>query len=340
MFSENGNYPYFTRTVLNNGIAGYVDYLDDEHKIAGGCLAIGMIGMQFFYMGKDFYAGQFTKRAVPKNFVLTPNIAIFLISILNKKQRIFQSVLVGNFEKEFNNSIIRLPVKKDEIDFEFMESFIAELDAQRIAELDAYLSVSNLKDYVLTEEEKKVLDDFNNLKFEEYNITDIFDIKNTGNILSTEVIANSGDTPYLCASAENNAVSTYIKYNEQYLDKGNCIFIGGKTFVVTYQENDFYSNDSHNLVLYLKGEVRTKLKQLYLATCVYKSLKHKYSWGDSVSKTKIKTDKIMLPSFNGKPDFSIMECFITAIQKLVIKDLVFYNDLKMAAAKRAVNNKK
>lgn len=224
-----------------------------------------------------------------------------------------------------------MPVKNKKIDFEFMESFIAELDA--------YLSVSGLKDYTLTEEEEKVLEDFTNSKFDEYKITDIFDIKNTGNILSTEVIANSGNTPYLCASAENNAVSSYIKYNEQYLDKGNCIFIGGKTFVVTYQEKDFYSNDSHNLVLYLKGERCTKLNQLYLATCVYKSLKHKYSWGDSVSKAKIKMDKITLPSLNGKPNFGIMETFITAIQKLVIKDLVLYNDMKMAAARRSVDSK-
>ena len=33
-FSENGKYPYFTRTVFNNGIAGYVDYLNEENKIA------------------------------------------------------------------------------------------------------------------------------------------------------------------------------------------------------------------------------------------------------------------------------------------------------------------
>lgn len=56
-FAENGEYPYFTRTCLNNGINGYVNYLDEEHKIKGNGLAVGMLGMQFFYMQKDFYAG-------------------------------------------------------------------------------------------------------------------------------------------------------------------------------------------------------------------------------------------------------------------------------------------
>jgi len=59
-------YPYFTRTAFNNGILGYVDYLDDEHKIGGNSLAIGMIEMRFHYMETDFYAGQFTKTAFPK----------------------------------------------------------------------------------------------------------------------------------------------------------------------------------------------------------------------------------------------------------------------------------
>ncbi len=86
---------------MNNGISGYVDYFDEEHKIKGGCLAVGLIGMQFFFMEKDFYAGQFNKRAVPKNFELTPKIALYFISILNKKQKVFQNVLVRNFEKEF-----------------------------------------------------------------------------------------------------------------------------------------------------------------------------------------------------------------------------------------------
>ena len=334
--------PALTAGVQNQGLNHYVK--KDNVTILKGAISISANGANTgatFYQNKEFTVLQdaYAIRWKDQNKVITDNQYLFFVTAISKAIRDqYEWTNKAGWEKIKLNKI-RLPIKNTQIDFEFMEDFVAELDAQRIAELDAYLSVSKLKDYTLTEEEEKVLDDFSNLKFSEYNITDIFDIKNTGNILSTEVIANSGYTPYLCASAENNAVSTYIKYNEQYLDKGNCIFIGGKTFVVTYQENDFYSNDSHNLVLYLKGERRTKLKQLYLATCVYKSLKHKYTWGDSVSKAKIKMDKITLPSLNGKPNFEIMEIFITAIQKLVIKDLILYNDMKMAAARYSVDSR-
>ncbi len=224
----------------------------------------------------------------------------------------------------------QLPIKNGKIDFEFMESYIAELEA--------YLSVAGLKDYTLTEAEQKALDDLENQKFKQFDIIKLFTVKNSGTILSRDIIENSGKTPYLCASAENNAVYSYISYDEKYMDKGNCIFIGGKTFVVTYQEKGFYSNDSHNLILYLKDEEQTnKKKYLYLATCINKSLKHKYSWGDSISKAKIQIDKVSLPVENQKPHYEMMETLISAIHKLVIKDVVLYADKKISATKKVIN---
>ncbi|MCU0327068.1 MAG: restriction endonuclease subunit S, partial [Spirosomaceae bacterium] len=198
----------------------------------------------------------------------------------------------------------------------------------QIAKLEEYLQENNFIDFNLTEKEEQALKDFENQKFEEFNLIDIFNVKNTANILSRDIVENSGETPYLCASAENNGVSSYISYDEKYLDKGNCIFIGGKTFVVSYQEKDFFSNDSHNLVLSLKNEERTRLNQLYLATCVNKSLGHKYSWGDSISNRKIQNDRVSLPVIDNKPDYEIMSTLISAIQKLIIKDVVLYVEKK------------
>lgn len=261
--------------------------------------------------------------------------AIFVTTAIHKSSYTGKFDYGRNFyAKDADELNIQLPTKNGKIDFEFMESFIAELEAERIAELEAYLLATGLKDYTLTAEEQQVLDDFENIKFEEFNVIDLFDVKNTGNILSRDIVENSGETPYLCASSENNAVSSYISYDKKYLDKGNCVFIGGKTFVVTYQEKDFYSNDSHNLVLYLKNEEeRSKLNQLYLATCINKSLQHKYSWGDSISNRKIQTDKVSLPAQNLQPSYETMATFISAMQKLVIKDVVLYAYKKIAATK-------
>ncbi|BEG56351.1 hypothetical protein NHP21005_00390 [Helicobacter sp. NHP21005] len=85
-------YSYFTRICMNNGIAGWVAYLDAEHKIKGNSLAVGMIGMQFFYMKQDFYAGQFTKTLHPKFEGFNRRVALFMATCLNKFQRILQGV--------------------------------------------------------------------------------------------------------------------------------------------------------------------------------------------------------------------------------------------------------
>ena len=163
------------------------------------------------------------------------------------------------------------------------------------------------------------------VKWGEFKLTDVFDVKNTKNILSSDIVENSGTTPYLCASSENNAVSTYIKYNENFLEKGNCVFIGGKTFVVSYQENDFYSNDSHNLALYLKEGKKSKAIYLSLAACIYKSLFHKYSWGNSISKAKIQNDIIVLPiTDSGTINFDFMESFVAELEAERVAELSAY----------------
>lgn len=166
----------------------------------------------------------------------------------------------------------------------------------------------------------------NEVKWGEFKITDIFDVKNTHNILSNEIVENSGNVPYLCASAEKNGVSTYISYNDDLIDKGNCIFIGGKTFVVTYQENDFFSNDSHNLALYLKfSEKRKKDVQIFIASCITRSVGYKYSWGNSISHKKIQNDYVFLPiTPENKIDFDFMEAFIRELEEERIRELAAY----------------
>ena len=119
----------------------------------------------------------------------------------------------------------------------------------------------------------------------------------------------------MTASQNNNSVSSYIEYDKSILDEGNSIFIGGKTLVISYQEKDYFSNDSHNLALYFKNEeYRTKEIQLYMVSALYKSLKPLYSWGNSISKQKIQNDFVSLPTLNNELAFSYMENYIKALE--------------------------
>lgn len=59
---------------------------------------------------------------------------------------------------------ILLPINNEQIDFDFMDSLIAELEAERIAELEAYLKVSGLDNYELSDEELKALRDYDSME--------------------------------------------------------------------------------------------------------------------------------------------------------------------------------
>ena len=327
-------YNVITAGLTENGILGKTDIdakLFDEKTIT-----IDMFGNAFFRQFKYKLVTHARVFSLKAKFEVSANQGLFLASAFHFLNKQFSYENMCTWTK-IRLEKIQLPTKNGNIDFAFMEAFIAELEAQRIAELEAYLLTTGLKDYTLTEAEKQALVSFESLEFKKFNVIDVFNVKNTKNILSRDIVENSGNTPYLCASAENNAISSYISYDTNYLDKGHCIFIGGKTFVVTYQENDFYSNDSHNLVLSLKKEQEaSKSNYLYLATCIYRSLSHQYSWGNSISNKKIQTDKVALPTKNNQPDYSTMQTLISAIQKLVIKDVVQYADRKIEATKQVV----
>lgn len=346
-FVDNG-INFIGRTSENNGIQGKIEERNFKPNEPYTITATVIGNYKYVkYQKEPYYCSQNINKLTPKPIFKKWNekIAYFMITNIQKFVSLYNNQQGGYKLVDIKNHIVKLPLLNNNIDFDFMESFISELEKQHISELSdylkesglAYLKASGLNDYVLTPKEHKAIEDYENVKFQDYNITQIFDIKNTKNILSRDVVLDSGHTPYLCASAENNSVCSYIEYDKNLIDKGNCIFIGGKTFVVSYQDKDFYSNDSHNLVLYLKNYSVNKFNQLYLATCIEKSLSHKYSWGSSVSNAKIKSDVISLPTSNNKIDIETMDTFISAIQKLVIKDVIDYTNRKINATKEVVN---
>ncbi|MGX2955604.1 restriction endonuclease subunit S [Ursidibacter arcticus] len=224
---------------------------------------------------------------------------------------------------------IQLPTLNNEIALDFMENFVSELQN--------YLKVTGLSDYTLTAEEKRAVEELDRVEWGNFNIVDIFNVKNTHSILSSWITPNSGKYPYVTAGESNNSISTYIDYDLSQIEKGNSIMIGGKTLIITYQEQNYFSNDSHNLALYIKDEKGlNKDCQLFMVATLFKSLKPLYSWGNSISKKKIQNDVVDLPVKNDEIDFDYMETLVKAVQKLVIADVVKYADREMAAYERVI----
>lgn len=216
--TSGNDYDYVTRTSQNQGILQSTGFVNNENINDAGTWSLGLLQMDFFYRRKRWYAGQFVRKIVPK-ISLTDSSISFFSTILNKQKQVLLSVLVRDVDEVFRNITCLLPTREGEIDYEFMEKFIAELNA--------YLSITGLKDYTLTPEEEQAVKDFEtgNVEWREFDITKVFEVRNAGNILASEIVEGSGDIPYLCASRENNAVSSYISYREELITEGNCILL-------------------------------------------------------------------------------------------------------------------
>lgn len=314
--------------------------MDEEHKIQENCLAIGMMGMQFFYMEKEFYAGQFTKRAIPKSFSLNKKLASYFTTVLNKKQDFFKNLLVRQFEQTFNNEKIQLPTKNGKIDFTFMEEFITKLETKRVEKLDNYLEDNNLKDYNLTDEEKQVLASFENGKIEwgEFRIGKLFEKIKTNKLQfkASELPKEQTDKytlPCLTSSFNNQGLNYFVPKDEATVLK-NVISIPSNSDIYRayFQSQDFTVLSDAYAIQWIYDDMQLSNNQyLFTVPCINKVTDLKiYSYKNKLGGWNIVKDKyINLPIKNKKPDYKIMQTLISAIQKQVIKDVVLYVDKKL-----------
>lgn len=157
----------------------------------------------------------------------------------------------------------------------------------------------------------------NSNNWKEFQLTKIFRMKNTKSIVQKDIVPDSGETPYVTAQGGNNGVMTYVSVPGEWLEEGNCIMIGGKTMTFSYQPKAFCSNDSHNIALYAKDErAKTELCYLYLIVALRAMMESRYSWGDSISMTRIKKETMLLPvNVQNDPDWKYMEEYMMSVME-------------------------
>lgn len=330
IFSDKGEYPYFTRTVANNGILGYVEYLNEKNKITGNSIAVGMLGMQFFYMEKDFYAGQFTKTIYPKFKYFNEKIALYFTSLFNLHSKRYQGVLVRNFEHTFLKTIINLPTLNNELAFEYMEERIRELESERIRELEAYLQVTGLNNYILDEKDRGGVNRLieNKIELKEYKVGELFTVKSSKKKFNANNINITNDYnlhPYVARGSSNNGIKGYISENIEFLNDENTLAFGQDTATCFYQDRPYFTGDKIKILSPVNFTLNSHIG-LYIISSMKKTLKH-LSWGqNSFNEDFIKNIKIKLPIKNNNIDFNYIEQLIKTLEKIIIKDVVEYKD--------------
>lgn len=333
MKNEVGDLPATTAILSNNQIGRYISRENAtilEKVFSATANGFGKVFYQpyEFTVLQDSYAFRFKD----KNIDIS-KIHSFIVSALNK---VYSKYDWGNKSgwAKVKEEKISLPTKNSEIDFDFMENFISQLEAFHLSQLEAYLLVTGLKNYTLTFAEQQALADFENGKVQwaTYKFGEIFDnIKQGRRLKKDDQIA--GDIPFVMAGVTNTGVVNYISNPVANFPKNSItIDIFGNAF---YRNYDFGAGDDTGVYWNDETEL-SKEVMLFLTKASEKALDGKFSYGKKLRSSQSLKIQMMLPTQNNAPNYDYMALLISAIQKLVIKDVVLYADKKIEATKQAI----
>ena len=271
-------YDYVTRTSINQGILQTTGFVNESNINASGTWSLGLLSMDFFYRRKPWYAGQFVRKIIP-NISIPEKAVPFFSTILNKQKPILLSVLVRSVDEAFKNISIKLPETADgKIDFDFMESFIAELEAERVAELSAYLTVSGLDNYELSNNEMAIIERYkkHQIPFSEFEFIKIFNNIKQGRRLKKDDQL-PGDIPFVMSGTTNTGVIGYISNPVARFPKNSItIDIFGNSF---YRNYDFGAGDD-------RGYTGTQRRNIPELVCCFLPPQWEELYGENILMVK------------------------------------------------------
>ncbi len=330
MLSERGKYPTFSSDSTNNGIVGYSNispsFLCDED-----CPIFVIFGDHT----RTFNIAQTSFNVMDNVKVLKPNKKYKLSELLfitSSWKKGIKNLGYARHWKIAKEAKILLPTKNKQIDFDFMESFIAELEAERIAELSAYLTVSGLDNYELSIEELNALQTYNAMEWGEFEYQSIFEnIAQGRRLKKSDQLA--GDIPFVMSGVTNTGIVNYISNPVASFPKNSITLdIFGNAF---YRPYAFGAGDDTG-VYWNEHERYKKEVMLFITTAMNRSVLGKYDYGNKLRSSQSNHLTMKLPVKNGKLDINYMETFTRAIEKLAIKDVVQYTDKRIDATKEVV----
>ena len=350
--SDDFEFPAYSSDSSNNGIIGFTnnpEFICDD--ITPVYITFGDHTRTVNIAKKSFSVLDNVK--VLKPFTSNEKYLLFIISSWKKQ---IPNLGYARHWKVARNCKIQLPLKEKSldfsnpcdniknIDFDFMESFIRELEEERIRELNAYLLATGLKDYALSVEEEKALEAFKTVQWGEYRIGDLYkklDLHNKDFDKREDTASEPTkeySLPIVNAKHGDNGIMFYGK--EDIFDSAEMtIDIVQNGAIAT---GDVYPQPQRTGILWdaylIKALDHTDSKEtlFFITSSIQKSIKQKFCYEFKATWDRVQRENIYLPTKNNKPDYATMETFIKAVEKLVIKDVVLYADSKIETTKNVI----
>ncbi len=359
------SYPYVVRAATNNGIKGFI--IDDPtFTNEKNTLSFAQDTFTVFYQKQPYFTGNKVKILKPKFAFKSPKILHFISAIL---QFILKPLTwgLGSTTESIAEFKFSLPLKPtantqtlEDIDFHFMEKFIAELEQCRLAELQAYLKATGLENTTLSSEEENALNVFNNknsggggntpcgLTWQSFKLGDLFE-KVSARFLgkgdkfkaTSKSITDTHNIPLVYCKKGNNGIMYWGKKGdfETYNNIISIIYNGVIATGLTYAHRDEVGILAESYFIKFKNGNPNFLCNLFIKTAIEKVLYPKYSRDNLATwANKVENELILLPTTqDGGIDFHFMHTLINALMKQTIQGVAEYCGAKIQAVKEVIN---
>lgn len=296
--SNDGLYPYITRSVATNGVDDFVSEQSGYGLNNGNVITIGLDTQTVYYQPYDFYTGQNIQ--ILRNKVLNKYVALFLIPLIELQMGKFNWGGNGATLTRLKKVQILLPVDPNgNPDWSFMENFMKEVETLVQPSM-------NFTEHVITD--NRELDD---VEWGEFVMGELFTLDRGKRLIKTDRL--SGDIPYYSASGERNGLTDFIS-NPLFVDSDKILV---STFCDAYfVEGEFTASDEMTI---LSHERLNKYIGLFISMAI-RDNKSKYAFGWKAFTNRISSQKILLPvDSNGNPDWDFMEQYMKRIENNLMK---------------------
>jgi len=296
-----GDINYIGATDSNNGITAKIS--NDKYIHSANTITVSYNGSiaEAFYQSKPFWATDDVNVLYPK-FSLTPNIAIFLCTIIHKEKYRFN--YGRKWDKEMmEQSKIKLPINSDTNPaWQWIDDYVKNTLVPKLPQKAKSVWNNNYPKGSCSDEKVKI----NTENWKWFELKNIFKMER--GVRLTKENREKGLIPLITAGYKNEGVAEYIS-NEEMKRYNNAITIDMFSYCF-YRDYVFCCDDN---ILVLSNKMLNKYSGLFIAT-VLDNERYKYQYGRQYRQKNFKKHKIKLPATNeGQPNWKFMEDYIKSL---------------------------
>lgn len=301
----------------NNGIVGKSDV--DAREFPKNTLTIDMFG-NAYYQRKPYkmvtHARVFSLSPI-NGMRLSERIGVYILAQILYFKKLFSYNNMCSWEK-VRRLNIELPLNaQKEIDYNFIESRVRELEEERVRELEEYLRVSNFSDCSLTLAEKNALLRVENrtIKYESIRIDKLFDIATGRDIIIGRT--KEGDIPLISHQHDNNGISKHVSQitDRRLFNYETTIPLADRgVFLATTQAENFHIGTRVKALTFKNGKQSENVR-LYFVTAI-NQLQVLFTEYLTNATNNLPNLQISVPvDDKGAIDYAFMETYINAVKK-------------------------